>query len=501
MKQAFSAVSRIYDPYRTDIEIPNDIRRSLLRKTPGNIYLPPTDYREEVDQCKYFYRYDPIASTVIDRIVDMSLNKVRVYRGNTTDREYNYFSAVAERINKLLPAVGLEYFVTGMAVIDYGLEKKVGREVDFSLKTAQYWFPMPLWVRNSESIVLRRKPATNTPSVYVEIPKEEREFIQGNGKRVDGTEDREAYRYIARQFPDYVRRVKSGEVLIPLPNVNPILRKQLTSSDWPQPFLVSALSSLKHKMKLRQMDYSIAVRVIESIRHIRAGNDNYPVTEDDSTLQEIQQQLKARIANNEDVADIVYTLFTNHTVDINWVFPPMDALLAPDKYKDLDSDIMFAMGFSRAVITGESNKSNTMSRGTLSGPTATLNEIRDKFIIWMREFFIELAKINKFSNIAEPAFTPLAASDLSSLVEYASDILEHGAISKNTVANMFGVDWEEEYRQISKESENMYELQQKYFPDKSNPSDTETDNTDGKGTGKDNSRSNVPKAKTTKNRA
>lgn len=410
----------------------------------------PSNYYQEIDQCRYFYRYDPIASTVINRMADMAISEIRNRRRRCSDEEVRYFDAVAKSLDSILQAAALEYLVTGMAVPEYTITRIMGSRIHPDLGRTRYAFPANVWIRNPDNIRLRRVPGTMNRAVYLKVPAEEVTFIVENGKLPDGTFDRETYALLEQQFPEYVAKIKSGQTEIKLEDAKPILRKPMSHMDFPQPFLVPALASLKHKLRIKQLDHSIASRAIEAIRLIKAGSDEFPVTEDDPQLNDLKAQMSAQksVMNNE----LIYSLFANHTVTIEWVYPPLDALLSDVKYNEPNADIFMAMGFSRTLLVGESLRSNAGgSISSTAGPVATLNELRRALLSWVTDLYKFLAEKNGFKTIPEPVFHPIAMGELAALAQFAIEASKIGVLSRDTVARIFNSDFETEYQQAEAE--------------------------------------------------
>lgn len=418
----------------------------------GINFSVPQNHQDEIRQCRYFYRTDPIASTVINRMIDLAITSIRNRREFCNDEEMAYYNAVSKLIYPILQTLALEYLIAGMAVPDYGLQRQMGNRLNSKLGRKRYIFPSPLWVRNNDTIVLKRQPTSNDRSVYVKVPQDERYFIEHEGKRPDGSVDKAAYEALVKQFPEYVRRVKAGEDLILLENTRPILRFPLPNDDWPQPFLVPALAALKHKLRIKQMDFSIASKALEAIRQVKAGDKDFPITDDDTTLEEIRQQMTARGPGG--TGDSIYTLYTNHTVEIEWKYPPLEALLSDAKYAEPNEEIFMAMGFSRVLLVGEAYRSNAgQSVTTTLGPVASLNTMRDQIILWVRRLYSRLADLNDFKNIPEPRFQPIVSADVVALVQFALEAGKMGVLSKNTIAQMFNTDFETESQQIEAETD------------------------------------------------
>lgn len=415
-------------------------------RLPWQMLTPPVNYAQELFQCRYFYRRDPFASTVINRMSEMTAGKLQNRKDHCTDEEYYYFNAVAERLEQLIRDAALEYFISGMAIPDYYTTRVMGKKLHSKLGRTRYVVPDPIWIRNTDNIELKRKPIGADRMVYLKIPESERAFILSGGTWLDGTVDTELYKTIVRQFPEYVQSIKNGATRIPMPQITPILRKPLPTADYPQPFLTATLDSLKHKLKIKEMDYTIASRAIEAVLLIKAGSDEFPVTEDDPTLVDLENQMNARSTSAG--KQIVYKLFTNHTIQMEWIFPPFESLLSADKYLAVDADIFMGMGFSRVLLIGETLRSNASTGDTvILGPLATLQEARDVILAWIRKLYRELADANGFENIPEPYLPPLTMADIKTLLQYASNALKDGAISLNTYAQMFGANFNNEQLQ------------------------------------------------------
>lgn len=434
-------------PQNTNTENLRAVNNLTLTDIPNlNTLAPPRTYREELRECRYFYKFDPTASAVINRMADMAVTKLRNRRMYCDDEEFFFYQGLAERLMPLLQVCALEYLISGMVIPDYGEGRVMGNRLHPKLGRKRYKVPDPLWVRNPEHITLKRLSASINRSVYLDIPPDEIHFITNEGKYPDGREDLARYQELVQNFPEYVSAVRRGVRAIQLKNARPVLRKPVTYYDYPQPFLVPALAALKHKTRIKQMDYTIATRAIEAIRHVKAGDKDFPLTEDDTSLEDIKSQLRAREYNG--IAETIYTLFTNHTVSVEWVFPPLDALLNDAKYVEPNADIFLALGFPRVLLVGESNRSNAGQASTsIQGPVSTLNEFRTKILAWIKELYWEYADLNGFKNIPEPTFSPISLADVSSLVQYAIEAAKIGVLSKTAIAQMFGSDYETEAEQ------------------------------------------------------
>jgi hypothetical protein len=274
----------------------------------------------------------------------------------------------------------------------------------------------------------------------INIPSDDINFIKSKGKRSDGTLDTEAYQDIATRLPDYCAAIESGQTTFAIDDYI-IFRKLLPYNDYPIPYLAPALMALDHKRYLKMMDRATASRAIEAIRHIKVGSDEYPADDDDINAA------KEAIDQTSSI-ERVYNLFTNHTLSIEWVIPPLDSLLNTSKYDAANSDIFFALGFPRILTVGETEKSNSADNKIASlGIMSTLMGIQSDILEWIKHVYADVADRNNITKVPEPFFTPVALADVTSLIQYAQQMLDAGVISKDTAASFYASSYETELEQ------------------------------------------------------
>lgn len=411
-------------------------------------------YHDTLPLVRWFYENDPVAGTVVNRMAEMSITVIRNRKKTkrnvqeVTPETLAFYNALVDELKPFLKVMALEYLLHGMAIPQYTTKKLLGNKIAEQLGRKRYTTLDKIWVRNPEHIELKRRPTGMDRQVFYKVPQEEIVFIQNSGVRMDGTVDKEAYQYLVDNFPEYVKDVKNGKTKFPLDEVRPVYRKQNSYDDYPIPFLQNALKSLQHKEYLKSMDRSIASRAIEAIRHIRVGDKDFPADDDDINA------IEAMVTQNTSTGERIFNLFTNHTIEIEWVFPPLDALLNEAKYAEPNSDIFLGLGFPRILTVGETAKSNAADNKIASlGPKATLEDLRESLLTWLKALFVELADINNFDRIPEPYFAPIVTTDMTALIQFANDTLNGGSISKDTVAQLYGSDYETEAGQIETEIE------------------------------------------------
>lgn len=407
------------------------------------------DYRKDVKDSRYYYRVDPIAGTVMNRVCDIAVTQLRNRRKGKNNKQpikddvLAYYNFVAIGLNEFLKQMALEYLLHGMVVPEFTTVRKMGTRATEYLGRTRYEFPDKLWCRNVDNIELKRLPSGSERLVYLKIPADDIELVKSKGKK-----DKQKYDYLVKNYPEYVQAISTGETKFLLDSAKPIYRKLVSFHDYPIPYLSNALDPIKHKARLKAMDMSITSRVIEAIRQIKMGNNENPYDDDDIKAEE--QSFNVYASTGEKV----FNYFTNHTIEIVWSYPPFEALLSDAKYSEPNLEIFFALGFPRIWVNGETEKSNSSDNALAAiGPLSTINDVRDALIRWIKTFYEKLADLNGFDRIPEPYFSTVNMSDVANLIQYAKDFTEIGAISKDTVAAFYGSDYETEMEQRLVEEE------------------------------------------------
>lgn len=233
------------------------------------------------------------------------------------------------------------------------------------------------------------------------------------------------------------------------------------------------------------MDYSLAARVIEAIQLFKLGDKDFPVTEDDeSQFDYIKQQMMWRNSNGRDV-ERVFQLFSNHTLNIEWIVPPVDALLNETKYKDVNQDIIFALGFPRILITGESERTGSSDpEFAMMSPLKTMDNFRDKIIAVLGRIVNEVAMRNNLKSSPIVRFTPINLQAFRDYISALKDLYDSGNLSRKSYADYLGYSWDDEIGQREVEDTYMKDhgigefAPQPFSPTPQNNNTNTPDNTD-----------------------
>lgn len=411
----------------------------------------PSEWHKVVQLCYYFYEREGLVKSVIDKQVEISMNGLNILSDKMDNEIKKLFEYVMIKLMEFLSIAATEYYISGLVVpeVVWGILTK-----EVSGLSKDYEIPVDIWIRDPSQVELKSTPLPNHIIPIWKVPDEDIVFIKGKGKYSDGTEDVETFDLLKESFPEFVKDVTAGKTSFVLNGRHVIRRKPLLRNPYPIPYLMSALELLIHKRNLRAMDYAMISRVINAILHVKVGNDTFPLTvEDDDIIEELQNQFnRNRNVNNQ---ERVFQFFTNHTVEISWIIPPLDSLLNSGKYFEINQEILYSLGFPKFLVTGEKDKSNTgSSSSALLSPVNSMTSVRTEFALFLSSIFIELSTRNNFSEVPTVSFAPLNLVELSELIQLSLSLESSGVISKTSLAKLAGFDFESEQMLRKDEKEN-----------------------------------------------
>lgn len=419
------------------------------------------NFRNLVGDCRFYYRRDAMASSVVNKMIEIAFNGIRISQGNLSDNQFKLFEYIKEDVEDFVEACALEYLMSGLLIpeIEFApLTKRALSELGIKRYTSLK-APKSMWLWDPNTIIIRRPPIGSEESIFVEIDDKLVAFIKNKGIYPNGEEDKELYNEIVKLYPAFIQAIRKGETRFKLDTPDIIKRRVMIDSPYPIPFLSPALESLKHKRNLRRMDYSLASRAIGAIQHFKVGNDEFPVIEgDDDVITDIKNQMFYRNTAGTYI-ERIFQLFTNHTVEIDWVIPPLDVLVDAQKYEEINLDILQAMGFPKILITGEVQRTGTTDADiAILSPLKTMEFIRRKLIRVVRRIFFETSEQNGFADVPEVDFNPINLVGFKDYIAGLKILYESGNLSRYEYADFFGKNFEISMKQLVEDNKLIEDL-------------------------------------------
>lgn len=420
------------------------------------------NFSNVIKDCRFFYKRDPIAATVLNKMVEIGMTELIFDKGQLSENEFRVFEGLRPQIQDFIEKCALEYLITGFVVpeIKYGPTTKEDLALMGVKKYNTLVTPQDMWLRDPTTIKINTTMVLDKPSYFIVVPEKLVFFIMNKGMYPDGTKDELLWMYLLANYPEFIVMVQSGIREIPYTNNLIIRRKTITESPYPLPYLYPALEALKHKRNLRRMDYATASRAISAILLIRLGDKDFPILEDDEdAFSAIREQMTWRNTSGRDI-ERIFELFANHTLQMDWVYPPVEVLLNEKKYTEVNQDIFFALGFPKILTTGETERSQSSDpEMAMVSPTKTMEKMQRDMLPIVRSIVYNITKENKFKDTPSARFTKISLFSVKELLEITSSLYGGGNLSRETYDATFGYSFNEEVEKRSKEEKKMMELE------------------------------------------
>ena len=117
------------------------------------------EYHKAVNSCRFFFRRDPLASIVLNRMSEIAINKLHITKSGVKETEIPIYEAVLEGLTDFLQSASLEYLISGLVMPNVSFRRYNAREI--ARKGIKYKKSLILpdfyWLRDPTSIVI------NTP--------------------------------------------------------------------------------------------------------------------------------------------------------------------------------------------------------------------------------------------------------------------------------------------------------------------------------------------------
>ncbi len=228
---------------KAEINVLNDPQQSgLLFNTAVDKMELPKDYQKLVKMCRFFYKHDPIAGTVVNKMVDCAITPVRNRQALANEDELLVYNSMVGLMQEFFRNVCLEYLLSGLVIPHYEWAKVSGNKLHPSLNSRRrMWIQDNFWFRDPATLVVKASPVIpNKKYFFVKVDSAFIYFIQNKGKMKDGTTDKETYNILVKNYPDFVKKVeesKGTKIEFLLEDIRPILVRCFPEDPYPIPYM------------------------------------------------------------------------------------------------------------------------------------------------------------------------------------------------------------------------------------------------------------------------
>jgi hypothetical protein len=188
---------------------------------------------------------------------------------------------------------------------------------------------------------------------------------------------------------------------------------------------------------------------------VKVGSDLFPVTqsdEDQAIITDLRNQLMFRF-NSQQNLERIFQLLTNHTVSLEWIFPDSQILLNTEKYRDINQEILFGLGFPQVLITGEAQRTGSSDPEiAMISPVKTMENFRRKIIRIISEVCKQVAELNGFKTAPQVSFTSLNLHAFADFMSALGKAYEISGISRTSFDEAIGYDFTDELSKLVEEN-------------------------------------------------
>lgn len=423
---------------------------------PEKLYVPK-DYHALIKLCYDFYQRGGVVGRVIDRLEELSITELRNGQRKTTDEQNEYFNSILHdkpsRMMRFLHAAAKEYYLSGMVLPKIEWIELKGRDISPDLVTNKSYL-IPRFDMYPPQLVKIRWVGWGKKAYYLRVTDADKKLIKSQGGKIKNQQLR--YNMWKENFPGYVQQIQDGIDEVLITDTDPILRKELSISPYPTPYLYNVLEALVYKQQLRRMDFAVASRVINAILLVQEGDKDFPIVEDgegNDNLINLQNQIMARTADPRKT-ERLFMLFTNHTTKLTWITPDVEAMLNQDKYRQVNEELDDGLGFPTILLTGSVRNGAQAAEVSTWAIQPQMEELRSYLLEWANsEVYWEGSDLNGFRNRPMPSFKPIKLQDFVKTAAVFQQLYAEGNVSRITRDDMAGIDFETETELMKDEAE------------------------------------------------
>lgn len=389
----------------------------------------PTDFHDQVALCRHYYEEDGITGTVIDLMIQFSAGEIQHVSDDNSVKEFFDNLYREADLDQVIKWILFEYYLFGNSFPYRTLHKEETKTKDGNKIPKYTWTVLnPENVEVSGSLLFNQHVITLRPT---------RELID----MVKSRKNNPVAQKILKDFPEeFIMAIDKNEN-IPLDQnlVSHISRNKQPYQRYAVPFLMRAITPLKIKEKLIQMDLSTADGVINQLVTVTIGSDEFPAT---------QEELDA-LSDLLDTPSKAYALLWNHTLNVKFHRPEAD-IFNPQKYEQVNSDILAAFGITRSLIDGgDSGYGRTWV--SITSLIERLEWGRNDIKKWLENEYKKIAEEQGLPSYPKVRFSKINLQEDKTVKNILMQLYDRGLISAETIIEETGHEFKVELDRMEKE--------------------------------------------------
>jgi hypothetical protein len=194
------------------------------------------------------------------------------------------------------------------------------------------------------------------------------------------------------------------------------------------------------KNKLRDMDLSIVDSVKNKILKVTIGDKDFPAKP--ASMKRMDETLRRK--------GKVFTILWNHTLQMEWIEPKYTEL-NHEKYKNVDKDIREAYGITPVLLGDTEGQNYATAYVSMKGFIENLQDGIETAIEFLTDEFAQIARAMGFKSYPRPKISTTNLTDTINMIKLQQAANQNGILSKQTVCEAMGYDFDTEVQRMRKE--------------------------------------------------
>lgn len=389
----------------------------------------PSNFHDLIPVMRSYYESDGLFGSVIDLMVQFTVDD-RIENVTDDPEIEEFFDAIVETSN-LMQAVrwiALEYHLLQNV---FPFRSELGGKVTARnrKKVPHYnWTVLnPQFVEVSGSLLLGK------PKIK----------LKPNDDLINFVNSKDFTNEMLPLPPKMIEQIRRGEPIeLDQDRVYHIARNKQPFQRYAPVAFRRLIKPMRIKEKYMQMDLSTADGIINQVVLFKLGNDQYPVT-DDETLRKFAKLLQT--------PGKAYQLVWNHAIDVEIIRADADAL-NPAKYEPIDREIMWGFSVPQSLLGGyDSSSSYSKDWMAVRGIIERLKWCREDIEAWIEREYRIIARENKLKTWPKPRLGVIKLEEERAFKQILMNLYDRNILSAQTVLAETGYEYVTEIERLREE--------------------------------------------------
>lgn len=426
----------------------------------------PTNFGDIVSACRAAYKTNGTVRNVINLMVDFAVEDMRILHEDKATETFYKVWANRVNLNDKIEEFARHLLLDGN-VVAKRFTAKLTKPAEKEWQKVAASPDLPNIKTRKDSISRREIPinyyfldVSNLDWIHNEIEHmagRPQLAIKLTSKSIRKIKHKSTEKQLRELLADDIRKgledgnIKESTIPLNMEKLYVAHYKKDSWDKWADPYLVAVLKDLQFKNKLHQADLSALDGVINVIRLWRLGDHKEKMFPNAAIVDRLVDILQTNTGGG--ALDVVW----DSMIDMQEFYPPVDKILGPEKYTQVNKDILFGLGIPEVLLGGEgANFSNSWIQ--LKTIVEKLEFIRQKIVEWMQEEFDLIARGMGFPKPAKARFGKMDLQDENITKKLIVGLMDRGIVSVETVLKTYGEDYLVEIERISRENQELEKL-------------------------------------------